>query len=199
MDGVSPTDGTPSTWSVKGLLNISGTFQPPADGGPALLSITNGAVVTVYRVGSAALWIWVGPSGTVTGNGTLQGTSDGSFIPLTFVKGTIEPKGGTLTIDSKLQLDPTATTVCNVSPSGADNVEVTRQALLEGRLMVTMTGDFSSAPNRYTLLHADQGLSETTFRSESITYPTGQGWHPQVTYDSANGYVYLDRIYDMNP
>lgn len=63
---------------------------------------------------------------------------------------------------------------------------------------VTMTGDFSSARTRHTLLYADGGRNyDSRFRSESINYPTGNGWHPKITYDG--DYVYLDQIYDLHP
>ena len=53
---------------------------------------------------------------------------------------------------------------------------------LGGRLSVTMTGDFSSAPTRFTLLLADTfDVNHNTFDSKSINYPTGQGWTPQIS------------------
>ena len=59
-----------------------------------------------------------------------------------------------------------------------------------------MTGDFSSAPTRFTLLsEGSVAVGHIAFNSTSITYPTGHCWHPAITYDYTGGHVYLDRVY----
>ena len=112
---------------------------------------------------------------------------------------------GAIKVVGDLTLTSSAKTTCNVTPSAADTVTVdgtgpaSGAATLNGHLSVNMTGDFSSAPTRYTLLHAAGGLGNTKFQTLSITYPTGLGWTPQITYDDDGGNVFLDRVYDLNP
>jgi hypothetical protein len=205
-NGSVTVTGSSSTWQVgnpntfHSVLFVGGNEN--GTGGTALLSITNGGSVTVQN-NSGGSAVTVGPSGTLTGNGALGTTS--STVPLTTVTGTLAPSGGQLTVAGDLQLNSTATTKCNVTPqdpSTTPQVSVSGQVSLGGRLSVTMTGDFSSAPRRFTLLYADSVNSmHRTFDSQSITYPTGQGcWVPQITYDYTGGHVhvYLDRVYTCN-
>ena len=166
-------------------------------GGTGLVSVTSGG-------SASAVSVYVWGSGTLTGNGTVvvnSGSGTATF------DGTLAPNGGggTLTFDGSLQLDGGAATQCKVTPqdpSTTPQVNVSKQLFLGGRLSVTMTGDFSSAPTRFTLLHADSvAVGHITFNSTSITYPTGQGcWVPQITYDYNGGHVsvYLDRVYTCN-
>jgi T5SS/PEP-CTERM-associated repeat protein len=186
-------DGTKSQWTVLGELEVGGTINGGA-GGTALLSVTNSGKVT-----AATIHVW--KSGTLTGNNTV-GTTSGMTVD-----GTLSPSGQ-LTIGGAggLQLNNGgATTQCKVTPqdpSTTPQVSVSAQVSLGGRLSVTMTGDFSSAPTRFTLLYADSVNSlHRQFDSQSITYPTGQGcWVPQITYDYSGGHVhvYLDRVYNCN-
>jgi hypothetical protein len=185
-------DGTKSQWLVAGELEVGGTIN--GEGGTGLLTITNSATLTA---GSVHVW----KSGTVTGNSSITTTSGMT------VDGTVAPSGGggTLTLVGDLHLKAGATTQCKVipqDPSTTPQVSVSGQVSLGGRLSVTMSGDFSSAPTRFTLLYADSVNSlHRTFDSESITYPTGQGcWIPQITYDYTGGHVhvYLDRVYNCN-
>jgi hypothetical protein len=166
-------------------------------GGTGLVSVTNGGSVSAVSV-----YVW--GSGTLTGNGTVNVNSSSGTA--TF-DGTLAPNGGggTVTFDGSLQLNGGATTQCKVTPqdpSTTPQVGVSKQVSLGGRLSVTMTGDFSSAPTRFTLLYADTfDASHYKFNSTSITYPTGQGcWVPQITYDYTGGHVsvYLDRVYTCN-
>lgn len=191
--------GSNSKWNVGRInflssrLFVSGTEN--GDGGTGLLSITNGGAVIVTNNNSYAS-VTVGPSGTVTGNGTLATTSE----PTVFVKGTLAPSSGTLSIGgslstSNLSLLNTAVTACNVTPSAADNVAISGTAALDGRLSVTMTGTFTCTTMRYTLLHS-AGVRSGTFLSVSINYPTNQGFVPHITYDG--NYVYLDLVFN-NP
>jgi T5SS/PEP-CTERM-associated repeat protein len=187
-------NGTKSQWTVAGELEVGGVYNGSA-GGTGLLSVTNSGKVT-----AATIHVW--KSGTLTGNSTVSTTNG------TVVDGTVAPNGGgtTLTFDGAgaLQLNSGATTQCNVTPqdpSTTPQVSVTGQVSLGGRLSVTMTGDFSSAPTRFTLLYAGSvAVGHPTFNSTSITYPTNQCWTPQITYVSTGGhyYVYLDRLVCTN-
>ena len=195
-NGAATVDGS-SQWNVAvsggNGLDVGGDHN--GAGGTGLLTVTNAGKVTTV---SAHLWA----SGTVTGNATVSTTNG------TVVDGTVAPNGGgtTLTFDGAgaLQLNSGATTQCNVTPqdpSTTPQVSVTGQVSLGGRLSVTMTGDFSSAPTRFTLLYAGSvAPNHPFFNSQSITYPTNQCWTPQITYVSMGGhyYVYLDRIVCTN-
>jgi len=177
-------------------------------GGTALLDVKDGANVEIDSTVDEPE-LKVGLSGTLTGNGLFVVSGPTQSAETTSVLGTLAP-AGTLTIAGSLALDTRATTVCSVTPQGSDNVQVVQQygnrsdggwghATLHGRLSVTMTGDFSSAPTRFLLLHADAGLNESKFDSKSIKYPTDQGWAPSITYDYDGGNVYLDRVYNLGP
>jgi T5SS/PEP-CTERM-associated repeat protein len=185
VDGTNP-DGRKSTWTViNGGMYVGG--RNTGAGGTGLLTVTNDARVTAMSVN-------VYKSGTLTGNGTVSATTDGATID-----GTLAPSG-TLTIDGNLSFGTFGTMQSNVVPSSADSLNLSGIAFLDGRLSVTMTGDFSSAPSRYTLLHANSvDPNHLTFSSVSIKYPTGQGWSPHITYDYAGANVYLDRVYDLSP
>jgi T5SS/PEP-CTERM-associated repeat protein len=171
-NGTVTVSGANSRWAIIGALYLGGTIN--GTGGTGLLSVTNSAVVTAYNV-------QVYPSGTITGNGTLT-TSTASG---TIVDGTLKPSGQ-LTIGGSggLTLHGSATTLSNVVPTGADNVNVATAAMLGGRLSVTMTGTFTPGTT-YTLLHCG-GTRNGMFGSQSITYPTGQCFTPVVTYDANN-------------
>lgn len=189
--GSATVDGGSSHWIISGEADVGGTAT--AAGGAGLLTVTNSGTVTAANV-----HVW--DSGTLTGNGTVSTTNG------TTVDGTLSPKGGgtTLSIGGNVQLNLGATTQCNVTPqdpSTTPQVSVSGQVSLRGRLSVTMAGDFSSAPTRFTLLYANSvDLSHITFNSQSITYPTGHCWHPVITYDYTGGHVhvYLDRVSDCN-
>ena len=192
--------GNHGDWTVgEGLygvgIYVGGTNT--GTGGTGLVSVTNGGSVSAVSV-----YVW--GSGTLTGNGTVNVNSSSGTA--TF-DGTLAPNGGggTLTVDGSLQLNGSATTQCKVAPqdpSTTPQVSVSKQVSLGGRLSVNMTGDFSSAPTRFTLLYADSfDVGHITFNSTSITYPTDQRcWVPQITYDYTGGHVsvYLDRVYTCN-
>jgi hypothetical protein len=153
--------------------------------------VTNGGTVSASSV-------HLYKSGTLTGNGTVTTTSG------TTVDGTLAPKGGgtTLSIGGNLSFTGFATMQCKVTPedpSTTPQVSVSAQVSLGGRLSVTMTGDFTSAPTRFTLLSTSTfDANHLKFDSKSITYPTGHCWHPEITYDYSGGHVYLDRLSDCN-
>jgi hypothetical protein len=132
----------------------------------------------------------VGPSGTLSGNGTLYTTS--STVPLTDVKGTLSPNW-TLTIDGDLTLELGATTQCNVTPQNLGSIDVSASgtATLQtgSRLSVTMTGTFT-AGTQFVLLHAASSVSGR-FTNVSITYPPVPTYTPVITYDANNVYLYL--------
>jgi T5SS/PEP-CTERM-associated repeat protein len=191
-NGSVTVDGTSSSWRVSGEVDVGGTTT--VAGGTGLLTVTNSAILT-----AASVHVW--KSGTVTGNGTVTTTSG------TTVDGTVAPNGagGTLNFGGALQLNSGATTQCKVTPqdpSTTPQVSVSAQVSLGGRLSVTMTGDFSSAPTRFALLYAGSvNSSHRTFDSKSITYPTNQCWTPQIDYVTDNNgqyHVYLDRIVCTN-
>jgi hypothetical protein len=188
------------TVTVKGattLCNISGAAyvggQASGAGGTALVEVADGGTVS-----AASIYVW--GSGTLAGSGTISTTNG------TTVDGTLAPKGGgtTLTIGGTLQLTDGSATQCNVTPqdpSSTQQVSVTGQVSLGGRLLVTMSGDFSSAPTRFTLLYADTfDVNRYKFGRTSITYPTSQCWYPVVTYDYTGGHVhvYIDRVYNCD-
>jgi len=191
-NGAATVNGATSQWTVTGGLYVGGTNGTP--GGTGLLTLSNGGKVSVANV-------YVYQSGTLAGNGRVDATNG------TTVDGTLAPSGGgtTLTFGGALGLNILATTQCNVTPqdpSTTPQVSVSGQVSLGGRLSVTMTGDFSSAPTRFTLLNAGSvNSSHRTFDSTSITYPTNQCWTPQITYVTDNNgqyHVYLDRIVCAN-
>src|SRR5207248_6659351 len=95
-NGSVTVTGSNSTWQVGYIFYPSGRLfvggNESADGGTALLSITDGGIVRV-RNNASGYSVRVGPSGTLSGNGTLDTTS--STVPLTDVKGTLAPTNGT--------------------------------------------------------------------------------------------------------
>jgi hypothetical protein len=136
----------------------------------------------------------VGVSGTLTGNGTITANGPTVASSLITVDGTLAPEG-TLRLNSFLSLSLSATTVCNVTPDGADMIDVMRQAKLRGRLSVTMKGTFlPSGTTRFLLVHVEGGIDpiQARFTSESIKYPVGHFFEPRLTYDYVNNNVYLD-------
>src|SRR5205823_3159161 len=104
-NGAVKVDGAGSTWafsgSCVGQLIISGASKYES-GGTALFSVTNGGTVVFESNPSESEAVWVGPSGTLTGNGTITATSP--FRPTTFLKGTIAPTSQ-LFIDMNFRLD----------------------------------------------------------------------------------------------
>jgi T5SS/PEP-CTERM-associated repeat protein len=196
--GSVTVSGSSSIWQL-GNVNVASSRlfvggNENEDVGTALLSVTNGGTVTVYNNSSQSSVI-VGSSGTLTGNGTLTTLSE----PTVVVLGTLAPSSGTLSLGtssstSNLFLRTSATTACNVTPLAADNVDISGTATVAGRLSVTMTGTFTSCgPTRYTLLHST-GVRSGFFLSQSITYPTNQGFTPHITYDG--NHVYLDLVFN---
>jgi len=141
----------------------------------------------------------VGLSGTLTGNGTVWTISDYDAGRTAVVRGTLAPSG-TLSIGfanskNNLILQGSATTVCSVTPSGNDSVEISGTATVDGRLSVTMTGTFTCGTTQYTLLLAGGALTGS-FGSVSIKYPTNQGFTPQIAYDYVGNHVYLDLMFN---
>lgn len=163
-------------WTVTGRFDVGG-YNNTA-GGVALLSVTNGSTVSA---GSVRVY----NSGTLTGNSTITTTSG------TTVDGTISRTVGTLMIGGDLGLTTTCTMQCNVTPQDLNTVDVSvlGTATLAGRVSVTMAGTFTPG-TRFTLLHASVARNGV-FGSQSINFPTGQGFTPTVTYDANNVYLYL--------
>ena len=191
--GVVTVDGANSVWAISGTsakLSI-GADGFSNNGGTALLTVTNGGSVIVNNGAVTTVPVVVGTSGTLTGNGTVTINANGIASRVVAVNGTLAPTG-TLTLNSHLSLNEPATTVCNVTPSAADRVNVSLVAYLRGRLSVNMQGTFTPAVTRYTLLYAAGGryFEAAQFTSVSINYPTRQNFTPRITYEG--NYVYLD-------
>lgn len=177
-----------STFTASDGIYVGG--DPGGAGGIGLLTVTSGGTVSAASV-------YVFPSGTLTGNATVNITANYGVT----VDGTLHPSG-TLSITGNtagnLTLHGSAAMLCNVVPASADNVDVVSAgALLDGRLAVTMTGTFTPG-TRYTLLHAAGGrIGNSRFASVSINFPPGQGFSPQVNYDATH--VYLDLVPNTGP
>lgn len=178
-NGSVTVDGTGSTWAVSGEVDVAGTTS--AAGGTGLLSVTNGG--TVSAVSGVHVW----NSGTLTGNGTVSVNSGSGTVT---VDGTLAPNW-TLSITGSLLLHNFAATQCNVTPDNLATIDadISGTATLNGRLLVTMTGNFTP-DTTYTLLHAAGGLSGTTFSSVSINYPC-ESFKPEIQYDANNVKLYL--------
>ena len=169
-----------------GILNNSGTLNE----GASNLTVTNGGTVEVdnpaYQVS-----VKVGPSGTLTGNGTITTNNNNSLANLTAVQGTIAPKG-TLHITNDLAFASYGTMLCNVTQGNADMVNVGDIAYLNGRVSVIMTGTFNNSITQYQLLKAVNGLS-SKFASVSIQYPPNPNFIANITYDTTH--VYLNLVF----
>jgi hypothetical protein len=107
---------------------------------------------------------------------------------ITWVKNkeTLAPKG-TLQLSGHLEMLPLATMTCNVTPTSCDNVNVSGVAMLDGRLVVNMTGTFARSSRR-TLLDAHGGRMGI-FSLVKINYPTDQGLKARITYDANRVYL----------
>jgi T5SS/PEP-CTERM-associated repeat protein len=152
-----------------------------ATDGTGLLTLSDTSTVTASSV-------QVNATGTLSGNGTVSVNSGSGTAT---VDGTLAPNW-TLTITGNLLLDSPATTQCDVTPDnlGSIDADVSGTATLDGRLLVTMTGTFTPG-TRFTLLHTTGGRGFTKFSSQSIKYPTGQGFTPTITYDANHVYLCL--------
>jgi T5SS/PEP-CTERM-associated repeat protein len=180
-NGMVSVSGGTLTIGQNGSLGVGGYS---AQGGIGLLSITNGGTVTA---GNVHVW----NSGTLTGNGTVSVTSG------TAVDGTVTPSGGTLSLGGDMTLSISAATQCNVTSQDVGTtpqINVSGTASLNGRVSVTMTGTFTCATTRYTLLQSQVALIGTFSNGVSIKYPTDQGFIPHITYEG--NYVYLDLVFN---
>ena len=161
--------------------------DPGGPGGIGLLSVTNGGIVSAGNGPSGVIYVF--GSGTLSGNGTVHTTTSGMTID-----GTLKPSAGTLSVDgnSSVTLHSGAAMLSNVTPSSQDTVHISNSGgvFLNGRLAVTMTGTFTPGTT-YTLLTADSGRHNTFFSSVSITFPPGQGFTPQISYDTSHVYLVL--------
>lgn len=201
-NGSVTVDGANSTWTIStscgsaARLFIGGSFiegQGDDPGGIALLTVTNGGLVDVYNPANQTS-VKVGPSGTLTGNGTITThcVAGKALSYVTAIQGTLAPTG-TLTITQDLAFSSSGTMLCHVTQGNADMISVGDIAYLDGHLTVIMTGTFNNSITRYTLLQASNGLNSTTFGSVSITYPTGHGFVPNISYDTTH--VYLNLVF----
>src|SRR6266478_3886510 len=110
---------------------------------------------------------------------------------ITWVKNkeTLAPKG-TLQLSGNLEMLPLATMTCHATPTSCDNVHVSGAAILDGRLLVNMTGTFTPKSSPYVLLNAEGGLLGGKFSLVRFEYPTDQGLKARITYDA--NHVYLE-------
>ena len=196
---VTVTD-TSSIWSIYtgGLAQLLIGVNPSgANGGMALLNVSNGGLVVVYNYSSGDPAVLVGPSGTLTGDGTVE-MSSGSSTQME-VRGTLAPSSATLTIGGDLTFTSAApgdapTMECTVTygdVTTTPKVAVSGTASLTGKLTLTMTGNTFTSSTAYTLLHSD-GPRNNTFSTYSIKYgPNNQCFTPVITYDAHNVYLYL--------
>ena len=166
-------NGVPNS-SINAQVNNGGTAQITSSlvtANACTLTIGPGAVsvdALLNVVGS----VTVGSSGTgLLALGNSATVSAGSLTV---------GKSGTLQFD--------------VIPATTGTVNVTGTATLNATstVKVTMTGTFTPG-TQYTLVTATGGVSGT-FGTNSITYPHGQGFIPQITYDATHVYLYLVQI-----
>src|SRR6266446_4213616 len=114
---------------------------------------------------------------------------------ITWVKNkeTLAPKG-TLQLSGNLEMLPLATMSCHATPATCDNVNASGVAILDGRLLVNMTGTFTPKSSPYVLLNAEGGLLGGKFSLVRFEYPTDQGFKPRITYDAHH--VYLEITFE---
>jgi outer membrane autotransporter protein len=122
----------------------------------------------------------VGAGALVGGTGTL---------PSTTINGTLSPGNsiGTITVNGNLGFGPGGSYLVEVSPSAADRTNVTGTATLAGTVLATFAPG-SYLTNRYTILHADQGVSGT-FASLSANAPAN--FNAGLSYDANNVFLNL--------
>jgi fibronectin-binding autotransporter adhesin len=158
-------------------ISNSGTVSLTSN---ATLGVTDSVVVA--NKGRGALSI-VGMSAVTSGSSSIAvqaGQLWASNGTVTVDTGSSWTINGTLTVGAG-----NATMAFGVIPTSPGNyVTVSGTASLRGTLSVTMTGNFQVG-QQFTLLTATGGRSGT-FSPVSITYPTNQGWCPQITYDATH-------------
>jgi hypothetical protein len=208
--GVVTVSGAGTIWRAfgpcYGNLLCVGCDRIPNDGGTSdsggtgSVTIKDSARIEIYNDNPASPGLKVGRSGTLAGNGIVKLATQLDPCPscqTAKVLGTLAPNGQ-LKLQGKLELDNiSASVVCHVTPQGADSINVTQetglgQVKLGGRLTVMMAGTFTPG-STFTLVHADGGLLNSTFASESIILSPSLGpcMTPTITYDANNVYLYL--------
>jgi autotransporter family porin len=194
-----------TTWNIGDFTGLAqlliGIGPGGANGGTGLLLVAGGGRVQVNNLSSQTPAVLIGPSGTLTGDGTVELRNGSSTVME--VRGTIAPSGGggTLTIGGDLSFIIAApgdapTMECTVTygdVTATPKVALSGTALLTGKLSVTMSGTTFTPGTRYTLLHADGGrFHDSRFSTYSIKYsPNSQCFTPVITYDDNNVYLYL--------
>lgn len=181
--------------------------------------INNEGKAQIYQAGATARTLTLGASAGDSGTVIVDGVSGGAltvgsggaitatgqtfFSSLATVRGTLAAIGG-LKIYGNLSLSSnngSAVTSCNVTPQGADEVDVSGTALLGGRLLVMLSGTFTRGPTcitRFTLLHTGVGRTGTFSGGVSIQgIPPDAPFTPQINYDGNN--VYLDLVFSGCP
>jgi hypothetical protein len=171
-------NGVPTS-SINAQINNGGTAQ------------INGGIPVAYAC-SLTLGANAGDAGNVSldavgGGGTLNVTNAVSVG----VNGTggLTLSNGAKVNAASLSVAKSGTVEFDVIPATSGMISVTGTATLnsESKLKVTMAGLFTPG-TRYTLIQA--GSLSGSFGTVSISYPHGQGFIPQITYDST-GHVYL--------
>ncbi len=202
-NGAVTIEGAGSAWTFAGCpdarLFVGGNNTAANLGGIALLSVTSGGAINITNHTQALVSLSVGVSGTLTGNGTITLTGDSFVSRLAAIKGTLAASG-TLPFVGNLALASSAMTLFNVTPQASDRIDVKNATgtvagfvILDGRLSVTMTGTFTPAVTRYTLLEAAGGrVDDSIFQSVSIKYPVKQHFTPKISYDASHVYLDLD-------
>src|SRR5882672_2844277 len=134
-----------------------------------------------FLAGLLAVTVFVLSSSSVLAQATTQ--INGTFAP-----------SGKYSVNGNLSLMPLATMQCNLAPQQTDKVEVSGVAMLDGRLLVTMTGRFTrNGPARYTFLEARGGCMGK-FSLVSIKWTMDQGLSARITYDP--NHVYLEIAFE---
>ena len=165
------------TWTLTG----AGAFANDATLSSGTMSLGAGAVLTV-------------PSMTVTGSGLLGGTGTVAGTVNVNNGGVLSPGNsiGVINVNGNLVLGAGAIYRVEVAPTNgsADRTNVTGSASLGGTLNAVATGGTYTPGSRYTVLHADGGLSGQ-FANVSFAPGSFGTFRPIAVYDTANNNVDL--------
>lgn len=147
---------------TTGLTLNQGTFVLNATNTYAgATTVNSGAALIVNGSIASSSGLTVAQSGVVGGTGVL---------PSTTVNGTLSPGNsiGTIAVNGKLTFGLGSTYLVELSPTAADSTNVTGTAALAGKV-ATAFWPGSYFAKHYTILHADGGLSGTTFNALTLS------------------------------
>jgi autotransporter-associated beta strand protein len=169
--GGSLTKEGTGTLTLTGVSNYTGATN-----------VNAGALIVNGSIASASS-LTVGASALVGGTGAL---------PSTTINGALSPGNsiGTITVNGNLGFGPGGSYLVEVSPSAADRTNVTGTATLAGTVLAAFAPG-SYLTNRYTILHADQGVSGT-FASLSANAPAN--FNAGLSYDANNVFLNLTAV-----